>query len=322
MIQRFRQTEHYTPLPSREGSGEGPICTLAAIDLGSNAIRLLIKDNEGRKLQFVRIPLRLGIDVFGQGKISKERESQLIRSIKAFRQLMIIYNVADYRACATSAMRDAKNGRKILHRIAKDLNVDIEIISGQEEARIICDNHIENLLQNKSPEQMENYLYMDVGGGSTEISLLVGGQIQQSVSYDAGTLRMLAGGVSEDLLQQMRCDLRQMAEGCQGLRIIGSGGNINKLYRIAPKKLVRKNVLPVTVLQKLYGQLSSLSVEDRMREFELRADRADVIVPAAQLFLLVAEAVGATEIVVPTIGLADGIINELKAKINNNRNID
>ncbi len=288
---------------------------LAAIDLGSNAIRLLIKDNEGRKLQFVRIPLRLGIDVFGQGKISKERESQLIRSIKAFRQLMIIYNVADYRACATSAMRDAKNGRKILHRIAKDLNVDIEIISGQEEARIICDNHIETLLQNKTPEQMESYLYMDVGGGSTEISLLVGGQIQQSVSYDAGTLRMLAGGVSEDLLQQMRCDLRQMTEGCQGLRIIGSGGNINKLYRIAPKKQVRKNVLPVTVLQKLYGQLSSLSVEDRMREFELRADRADVIVPAAQLFLLVAEAVGATEIVVPTIGLADGIINELKTKI-------
>ena len=293
---------------------------LAAIDLGSNAIRLLIKDNNGRKLQFVRIPLRLGIDVFGQGKISKERESQLIRSIKAFRQLMIIYNVADYRACATSAMRDAKNGRKILHRIAKDLNVDIEIISGQEEARIICDNHIEQLLhsisplQNKVPEQMENYLYMDVGGGSTEVSLLVGGQIQQSISYDAGTLRMLAGGVSEDLLQQMRCDLRQMTEGCQGLRIIGSGGNINKLYRIAPKKQVRKNVLPVSVLQELYGQLSSLSIEDRMTEFELRADRADVIAPAAQLFLLVAEAVGATEIVVPTIGLADGIINELMMK--------
>lgn len=161
---------------------------------------------------------------------------------------------------------------------------------------------------------MENYLYMDVGGGSTEVSLLVGGQIQQSISYDAGTLRMLAGGVSEDLLQQMRCDLRQMTEGCQGLRIIGSGGNINKLYRIAPKKQVRKNVLPVSVLRKLYGQLSSLSIEDRMTEFELRADRADVIAPAAQLFLLVAEAVGATEIVVPTIGLADGIINELMMK--------
>lgn len=304
MIQKFEETNY----------------NLAAIDLGSNAIRLLIKDNKGRKLQFVRIPLRLGIDVFGQGKISKERESQLIRSIKAFRQLMIIYNVADYRACATSAMRDAKNGRKILHRIAKDLNVDIEIISGQEEARIICDNHIEQLLhsisplQNKVPEQMENYLYMDVGGGSTEVSLLVGGQIQQSISYDAGTLRMLAGGVSEDLLQQMRCDLRQMTEGCQGLRIIGSGGNINKLYRISPKKQVRKNVLPVSVLQKLYGQLSSLNIEDRMTEFELRADRADVIAPAAQLFLLVAEAVGATEIVVPTIGLADGIINELMMK--------
>lgn len=313
MIQKFEESNY----------------NLAAIDLGSNAIRLLIKDNEGRKLQFVRIPLRLGIDVFGQGKISKERESQLIRSIKAFRQLMIIYNVTDYRACATSAMRDAKNGRKILHRIAKDLNVDIEIISGQEEARIICDNHIEQLLQGKASDHSalqnassENLLYMDVGGGSTEISLLVGGQIQQSVSYDAGTLRMLAGGVSEDLLQQMRCDLRQMTEGCQGLRIIGSGGNINKLYRIAPKKQVRKNVLPVTVLQKLYGQLSSLSVEDRMREFELRADRADVIVPAAQLFLLVAEAVGSTEIVAPTIGLADGIINELRTKINNNRNIE
>lgn len=287
---------------------------LAAIDLGSNAIRLLIKDNAGRKLQFVRIPLRLGIDVFGEGRISKKRESQLIRSIKAFRQLMIIYNVVDYRACATSAMRDARNGRKILRHIAENLNVDIEIISGQEEARIICDNHIEQMLKNKDSEQMENFLYVDVGGGSTEISLLAGGQIQQSVSYDAGTLRMLAGAVSEDLLQQMRCDLRQMTEGCQGLRIIGSGGNINKLYRIAPKKQVRKNVLPVSVLQKLYGQLSSLSVEERMQEFELRADRADVIVPAALLFLLVAEAVGATEIIVPTIGLADGIINELKLR--------
>lgn len=291
---------------------------IAAIDLGSNAIRLLIKDNEGRKLQFVRIPLRLGIDVFGKGRISKERESQLIRSIKAFRQLMIIYNVVDYRACATSAMRDAKNGRKILHRIAKDLNVDIEIISGQEEARIICDNHIEQMLQGKPSDQMENYLYVDVGGGSTEVSLLVGGQIQQSISYNAGTLRMLAGGVSDDLLQQMRCDLHQMTQGCQGLRIIGSGGNINKLYRIAPKKQVRKSVLPVPMLQKLYGQLASLSVGERMSEFELRADRADVIVPAAQIFLLVAEAVGATEIIVPTIGLADGIINELRTK-NNSR---
>lgn len=291
---------------------------IAAIDLGSNAIRLLIKDNEGRKLQFVRIPLRLGIDVFGKGRISKERELLLIRSIKAFRQLMIIYNVVDYRACATSAMRDAKNGRKILHRIAKDLNVDIEIISGQEEARIICDNHIEQMLQGKPSDQKENYLYVDVGGGSTEVSLLVGGQIQQSISYNAGTLRMLAGGVSDDLLQQMRCDLHQMTQGCQGLRIIGSGGNINKLYRIAPKKQVRKSVLPVPMLQKLYGQLASLSVGERMSEFELRADRADVIVPAAQIFLLVAEAVGATEIIVPTSGLSDGIINELRIK-NNSR---
>lgn len=291
---------------------------IAAIDLGSNAIRLLIKDNEGRKLQFVRIPLRLGIDVFGKGRISKERELLLIRSIKAFRQLMIIYNVVDYRACATSAMRDAKNGRKILHRIAKDLNVDIEIISGQEEARIICDNHIEQMLQGKPSDQKENYLYVDVGGGSTEVSLLVGGQIQQSISYNAGTLRMLAGGVSDDLLQQMRCDLHQMTQGCQGLRIIGSGGNINKLYRIAPKKQVRKSVLPVPMLQKLYGQLASLSVGERMSEFELRADRADVIVPAVQIFLLVAEAVGATEIIVPTSGLADGIINELRIK-NNSR---
>lgn len=304
---------------------------LAAIDLGSNAIRLLIKNIERiedeksqdgyrivqRKLQFVRIPLRLGVDVFSEGKISKERELQLIRTIKAFRQLLIIYNVADYRACATSALRDAKNGRKILHKIAKNIGIDIEIVTGMEEARIICDNHLEGALAERpnNPELITgNYLYVDVGGGSTEISFFVNGQLIHSTSYNAGTLRMLAGGVSEDLLTQMKCDIQQMTSGYEHIKIVGSGGNINKLYRIAPKKAVRKNMMPVPVLSKLYGQLASLSVEERKIEFELKADRADVIVPAGQIFLLVAEACGAESVIVPTIGLADGIINELCSK--------
>lgn len=304
---------------------------LAAIDLGSNAIRLLIKNIERiedeksqdgyrivqRKLQFVRIPLRLGVDVFSEGKISKERELQLIRTIKAFRQLLIIYNVADYRACATSALRDAKNGRKILHKIAKNIGIDIEIVTGMEEARIICDNHLEGALAERpnNPELITgNYLYVDVGGGSTEISFFVNGQLIHSTSYNAGTLRMLAGGVSEDLLTQMKCDIQQMTSGYGNIKIIGSGGNINKLYRIAPKKAVRKNLIPVPVLAKLHGQLASLSVEQRMLEFDLKADRADVIVPAGQIFLLVAEACGAESVIVSTIGLADGIINELCSK--------
>lgn len=298
---------------------------LAAIDIGSNAARLLIKSvtkaEDGtlqfQKQQFVRFPLRLGLDVFTQGKISPEREAQFIRMIKAFRQLMIIYNVADFKACATSALRDAKNGVKIIKHIKRVTGIPIEIISGEEEAQTIYDNHIEKLLISSANAQQDGaaYLYVDVGGGSTEVSCISGGQLQQSRSFNIGTLRLLSGTVSLESVNEMCDQICEMLKGQSEVTIIGSGGNINKLYRLVPKKSKLKDRITLPQLERLYGQLSSLRVEDRIREFDLRPDRADVIVPAAQLFIAIAHAVNASSVLVPTFGLADGIINKLANKL-------
>lgn len=287
---------------------------LAAIDIGSNAARILIKQVECaksddglvsprmKKLQFLRIPLRLGIDVFSIGKISEEREKQLIRTIKVFRQLLIIYNVQDYRACATAAFRDAKNGKKILRHIRKSLKIDIDIITGDEEARILRDSN---------SSVMGNLLYMDVGGGSTEISLVSDGQLIDSRSFNIGTLRLLSGSTSQAYWDSMKEEVAGICSGIENIQIVGSGGNINKLYRLTPKRERKAERLMVSSLSKLYDHLSLLSVEQRMVQYELREDRADVIVPAAQLFLMVAEVTKADSIIVPTVGLADGVINEM-----------
>ncbi len=291
---------------------------LAAIDIGSNAARILIKnvrrsiDGDGnnevrmKKLQFLRIPLRLGMDVFSIGRISEEREKQLMRTMKIFRQLLIIYNVEDYRACATSAFRDAKNGKKILKQIRNNIKLNIEIVTGDEEAKIIRDNHVQ--------EDGKNYLYMDVGGGSTELSLISDGKLVAVRSFNIGTIRLLNESVSTEQWNEMSEAVKGMTEGYDGIHIIGSGGNINKLYRLAPKREKKKELLQVSTLSKLYTQLSALSVEERIKQYDLREDRADVIVPAAQLFLMVAGVVNTDSIIVPTLGLADGIINELVEK--------
>ncbi len=300
---------------------------LAAIDIGSNAARLLIKcvtrQDDGtllfQKQQFIRFPLRLGLDVFQDGKISSEREEQFVRMVKAFRQLMIIYNVVDFRACATSALRDASNGRKILRRIRQRTGIKIEVISGDEEARTIYYNHIEKLLlksaTSEHPERI--FLYIDVGGGSTEVSIIAQGNLVASKSFNIGTLRLLSGTVSLETINNMCDEICHMMVGTGEVIIIGSGGNINKLYRLVPKSSKLKDRITLQQLERLYRQLSSLSCEERMREFDLRPDRADVIVPAAQIFISIARAIGAREIAVPTFGLADGIINELSRKIVN-----
>lgn len=291
---------------------------LAAIDIGSNAARVLIKqvervkDSDGtcttrmKKLQFLRIPLRLGIDVFSIGKISEEREMQLIRTIKVFRQLLIIYNVVDYRACATAAFRDAKNGKKILRHIRKNLKLDIDIITGDEEARILRDC-------NKA--MMGNLLYMDVGGGSTELSLVCEGQLIESRSFNIGTLRLLANNVSQSQWDEMKNTVAEFCRGFDNIQIIGSGGNINKLFRLTPKRERKTDRMMVSSLKEIHAGLSGLNIEQRMEQFDLREYRADVIVPAAELFLMVAEVSGAEDIIVPNVGLADGIINELAEKI-------
>lgn len=289
----------------------------AAIDIGSNAVRLLIKsiDREAvqekkiKKVMMLRIPLRLGFDVFSIGELSEKKADKLRRLMKAFRQLMKIYDVDDYRACATSAMRDARNGRTIIKKIEKDTGIRIEIIDGQEEARMIYNNHIECM-----EDRLGNYMYVDVGGGSTEINLLTNGELVWSVSYNIGTVRMLSNAVKEGTWQQMEEELMKVTEGVAAINIIGSGGNINKLFRLADKKDKKLQRLPVSSLQTVYDVLKPLTPEERVEAFSLKQDRADVIVPAAEIFLKIAEVVHAEYIYVPVIGLSDGIIDNLYAK--------
>ena len=289
----------------------------AAIDIGSNAVRLLIKsiDREAvqekkiKKVMMLRVPLRLGFDVFSIGELSEKKADKLRRLMKAFRQLMKIYDVDDYRACATSAMRDARNGRTIIKKIEKDTGIRIEIIDGQEEARMIYNNHIECM-----EDRLGNYMYVDVGGGSTEINLLTNGELVWSVSYNIGTVRMLSNAVKEGTWQQMEEELMKVTKGVAAINIIGSGGNINKLFRLADKKDKKLQRLPVSSLQTVYDVLKPLTPEERVEAFSLKQDRADVIVPAAEIFLKIAEVVHAEYIYVPVIGLSDGIIDNLYAK--------
>ena len=292
----------------------------AAIDIGSNAVRLLIKKEEENenlvsrrlsKVMMLRVPLRLGFDVFSLGELSDGKAVKLRRLMKAFRQLMKIYEVTDYRACATSAMRDARNGKAVIKKVLKDTGIRIEIIDGQEEARMIYNNHVECL-----EDRTGNYIYVDVGGGSTEINLLTNGVLVQSLSYNVGTVRMLSNAVREEVWEQMKDDLTRLTADFPDINIIGSGGNINKLYRLADKKDKKFQRMPIASLQELYDQLSPLTPEQRMKEFSLKADRADVIVPAARIFLTIAETVKAQYVHVPVIGLADGIIDSLYSSNN------
>lgn len=285
----------------------------AAIDIGSNAVRLLIKsvnedanDELFTKVLLLRVPLRLGEDAFTTGEISEVKARKLLRLIKAFRQLMKIFEVVDYRACATSAMRDARNSKEITGKIYKKTGIRIEVIDGQEEARIVYDNHIENLLSRE-----KNYIYVDVGGGSTEISFISGGELKSSKSYNVGTVRMLKGSVKEEDFNALRQDIEAIAKDYPDLIIIGSGGNINKLFRLANVKDKKAAILPVESLQKLNAVLKQYTPKERRRQFKLKPDRAEVIVPAAEIFLEVARQAQSKHIWVPTIGLADGIIDNL-----------
>lgn len=284
---------------------------IAAIDIGSNGARLLIKsfdDNAPessriKKLLFVRIPLRLGKDVFALGKISKERQRMMMHMMKGFRQFMELYKVEHFRACATSAMRDAENGKKVMRRIEKETGIRLEIIPGAEEAQLLCNNLVEN-----TESGVGNFAYVDVGGGSTEISLLHDGVLAESHSFNVGTLRMLAGAVTPEERNAMCRMLEKYAEDFPGTKIIGSGGNINRLFRLAKVKGDSRS-LSVTALKQLYAELAPLSLEERMEQFKLKDDRADVIIPAAEIFLLVARSLKCEDILVPNISLADSIVD-------------
>lgn len=289
----------------------------AAIDIGTNAARLLIKnidhnplgETKFRKVLFIRYPLRLGMDVFAKGKIGKERAEMMMRMIKGFKQMMRMYDVVDYRACATSAMRDAKNGKKLIEKIEKKTGIHIDLIEGKEEAGILYGNHIEKL-----PDKQGTFMYVDVGGGSTEITLIHQGKLIGSMSYNIGTIRLLNRAVKDGIVDGLKSDMEGMFARYGKINIIGSGGNINKLFRLADDKNKKELKLPIRSLQALHESLNPLSLEERMDRFNLKPDRADVIVPAAEIFLIIAHCVHADYVYVPTIGLADGIIGDLYAK--------
>lgn len=286
----------------------------AAIDIGSNAVRLLIKSvvpgdpsDSFTKVLMVRVPLRLGQEAFVSGKISDDKAKKLVRLMKAFKQLIKIYDITDYRACATAAMREAKNSKELVREIRKETDIKIDVINGQEEASIIYESHFADAL-NKDL----NYIYVDVGGGSTEISLLVGGELLESKSYDIGTVRLLNNKVKSEEFDKLNMGMSELKELYKINDIIGSGGNIIKLNSLAK---VRKNTkLSLQNLELLNDTLKQYSVDERITNYKMKPDRADVITHAADIYINVAKGVGASHIIVPTIGLADGIIHILYIK--------
>lgn len=292
---------------------------LAAIDIGSNAARLLISQvsvyQDGTvdytKLNLLRVPLRLGFDVFNGGSIGEDKIHQLVETLKAYKLLMSIYKVTAFKACATSAMRDTANSKEILKRVKEETGIEVKIITGQEEANIIYETHIaENLNFEKS------YLYVDVGGGSTEVTLFSKNAIVFKESFNIGTIRLLHDKVTEEQWEHMKWYLKTHVKDYQPIEVIGSGGNINKVFSISKRK--EGKPLPAELLRDYYKELSAATLAERMHRYQLREDRADVIVPALQIFICIMRWAGADEIYVPKIGLADGLIKMLYQEQKNN----
>jgi exopolyphosphatase/guanosine-5'-triphosphate,3'-diphosphate pyrophosphatase len=282
-----------------------------AIDIGSNAVRLLIADiidNDGsvsfKKNTLIRVPLRLGDDAFLNQHLSDKKAADLLKTMQAFRSLMDVYKVSEYMACATSAMREAKNGAEVVKQIKEEADINLQIVQGQVEARIIYASHAEQNI-----DKTKNYLYIDVGGGSTELSLFVAGALVASKSFNIGTIRILDNQDSEETWNAMRDFLRDHTRHFKGISGIGTGGNINKLYRLSDEK--GGSPMSFGKLKSLYDYLESFSLKDRINVLGLNQDRADVIIPACEIYLSVMKWAGIKNIYVPSVGMVDGIIQTL-----------
>jgi exopolyphosphatase/guanosine-5'-triphosphate,3'-diphosphate pyrophosphatase len=289
---------------------------LAAIDIGSNAARLLIvevaHDSEGKplfnKLNLVRVPLRLGFDVFDKGEISREKRGMVLQTMKAYNHLINAYGVKHVIACATSAMRDAGNSADLIRKIRLETGLQIEIISGDLEASIIYENHIaENM------DTDHSYLYIDVGGGSTELTFFADGKLAFKESFNIGTIRLLKDMVNENRWNEMKEFIKAKTKGYKKIIAIGTGGNINKIFSLSKRKDGKP--LSFELLKDYYKELSGFSLEDRMNLYKLREDRADVIVPALQIYINTMRWADADEIYVPKIGLADGLVQHLYGEL-------
>jgi exopolyphosphatase/guanosine-5'-triphosphate,3'-diphosphate pyrophosphatase len=285
---------------------------LAAIDIGSNAARLLITDiiaepkssPQFLKVALVRVPLRLGFDVFERGEISAARAEKLLNTIRSYKLLLDVYDVKHLKACATSAMRDASNAEEIIQKIKDETGIGIYVISGEEEASFIYENHIaENM------DKRESYLYIDVGGGSTELTFFSDGKLVFKESFNIGTIRLLKNQVTENSWTELKEFIKSKTKGHHHVTAIGSGGNINKIFSLSKRK--EGKPLQLSLLRDYYKEFNSMPVSRRMSLYKLREDRADVIVPALLIYINVMRWADAEEIYVPKIGLADGLIQSL-----------
>jgi len=289
---------------------------LAAIDIGSNAARLLITDvipgpqdvPEFIKVALVRVPLRLGFDVFDKGRISPAKTEKLLKTIKSYKLLLDVYEVKHLKACATSAMRDAENADEIIKKVKTETGIEINIISGQEEAAFIYENHI---AENMTIE--ESYLYIDVGGGSTELTFFTDGKLVFKDSFNIGTIRLLKNQVTEAHWDEMKEFIRTKTKGYHHVTAIGTGGNINKIFSISKRK--EGKPLTLETIRDYYKEFNNLSLSQRISLYKMREDRADVIVPALLIYINVMRWADAEEIFVPKIGLADGLIHSLYEEV-------
>jgi exopolyphosphatase/guanosine-5'-triphosphate,3'-diphosphate pyrophosphatase len=283
-----------------------------AVDIGSNAIRLLVvtvieqegKDTIFKKTSLVRVPIRLGAEVFLEGKISDNSANRMIDAMMAFRLLMKTHNIERFRACATSAMREASNGRELAEIIEAKSGLSINIIDGNDEAAIIASTDLKNLIQDDKV-----FLYVDVGGGSTELTVFANGSNVSSQSFKLGTVRMLEGLVDDCVWEEMEAWIKNETKDFKGVSMIGSGGNINTIFKKSGKKLGKP--LSYFYLSSYYELIKSLTFEERITELDMNPDRADVVVPATRIYLSAMKWSRAKSMFVPKIGLSDGIVRSL-----------
>lgn len=288
------------------------ILKYAAIDIGSNAVRLLIsniieekdKPTVFRKSSLVRVPIRLGADVFLNSEISTENTQRMIDTMQAFALLMKSHRVDKFKACATSAMREASNGKEVSKLILKKTGIPIDIIEGEEEAAIIAATDLHAFIDNN-----KTYLYVDVGGGSSEFSVIHNGEKVVSKSFKIGTVRLLNDIVKKETWQELEAWIKIQTKDYEKVDVIGSGGNINKIFKISGKAIGKP--LTYFYLTSYYNMLQSYSYEERITQLDLNQDRADVIIPATRIYLSAMKWSGAKDIYVPKIGLADGIIKSV-----------
>jgi exopolyphosphatase/guanosine-5'-triphosphate,3'-diphosphate pyrophosphatase len=284
----------------------------AAIDIGSNAMRLLVTNiveqanfaPQFNKSSLVRVPIRLGQDAFTVGEITAENIDRMVDAMKAFKLLMKVHKVEQYRACATSALREAYNGKEVIEIIKKRADIVIDIIDGKKEAAIIAASDLTRFINSD-----KTFLYVDVGGGSTEFSLFVEGKIRSSKSFKIGTVRLLNNMVSEIVWDEIEKWIKNNTESLDNITLIGSGGNINKLFKLSEKH--QDKPLSYMYIQAQYQKLSNMSYEQRIADLGLNPDRADVIISATQIYLNAMKWSGARNIYVPKIGLSDGIVKAM-----------